>query len=234
MNKQAGSNGGVGPSAGRVLIADHDECDRRSLGELLTRAGYEIRETATGAAALDAAREERPALVVLEVSLPDVSGYTVCWELRGEFGAALPIIFLSGDRTESYDRMAGLLIGADDYLAKPWAADELLLRVQRLIGRAAPAAPAIASGLTAREREVLQLLAQGLSKKEIARQLYLSPKTVNSHAERLYEKLSVHSKSEAVAVAFRRGLVDPAPRAARPEVQGGPTNSSRLPHGSTV
>jgi DNA-binding NarL/FixJ family response regulator len=106
--------------------------------------------------------------------------------------------------------MAGLLIGADEYLAKPWAADELLLRVQRLIGRVAPAAPALAAVLTIREREVLQLLAQGLSQKEIALQLYLSPKTVNSHAERLYEKLSVHSKTQAVAVAFRQGLVDSA------------------------
>jgi DNA-binding NarL/FixJ family response regulator len=206
--KQVGNDEGAGPSAGRVLVVDHDEPYRRSLAELLTRAGYGTLEADEGAAALAAAREERLAMVALEVSLPDMSGYTLCRQLRAEFGEGLPIVFVSGDRTEPNDRMAGLLLGADEYFAKPWEADELLLRVRRLIGRMPAPAPPVASALTPREREILQLLAQGLSQKEIARTLYVSPKTVNSHAERLYEKLRVHSKTQAVAVAFRTGLVD--------------------------
>jgi DNA-binding NarL/FixJ family response regulator len=206
--KQVGNDEGTGPPAGRVLVVDHDESYRRSLAELLTRAGYDLLEADEGAAALATARGERLSMVALEVSLPDMSGYTLCRQLRAEFGDGLPIVFVSGDRTEPNDRMAGLLLGADEYFAKPWEPDELLLRVRRLIGRIPAPAPAVASALTPREREILQLLAQGLSQKEIARRLYVSPKTVNSHAERLYEKLRVHSKTQAVAVAFRTGLVD--------------------------
>jgi DNA-binding NarL/FixJ family response regulator len=207
-SKHFGRGGGSSRAAGRVLIVDHDEWYRRSLAELLTRAGYATLETAAGGDALEAARQEPLAMVALEVSLPDMSGYTLCRQLRTEFGDDLPIVFVSAARTEPNDRVAGLLLGADEYFAKPWEADELLLRVQRLVGRAPAPAPVVTSALSPREREILQLLAQGLSQKEIARHLYLSPKTVNSHAERLYDKLRVHSKTEAVAVAFRSGLVD--------------------------
>lgn len=210
MSRQAAEDrGSRALAAGRVLIVDGDERCRTSTAGLLDRAGFRTREAATGEEALVAARGERPALVVLEVFLPDMSGYTVCRQLRTNFGEALPIIFVSGERTEPYDRVAGLLIGADEHLGKPLAADEFLLRVQRLAGR--PTARAAAAVLTAREHDVLELLAQGLSQKEIARHLYLSPKTVNTYTERLYEKLSVHSKAQAVVAAFHRGLVDVAP-----------------------
>lgn len=216
----------AGVAAGCFLIADADERCRTSMAGLLGRAGFRTREAATGEEALAAAREERPALVVLEVSLPDVSGYSVCRQLRGSFGETLPIVFVSGERTEPNDRVAGLLIGADEYLGKPLSADEFLLRVQRLAQR--PTAHAAAAVLTAREHEVLTLLAQGLSQKEIARHLYLSPKTVNTYTERLYEKLGVHSKSQAVAAAFHRGLVDVAPRGAHAE-QGRPHDGDPSP-----
>jgi DNA-binding NarL/FixJ family response regulator len=192
---------------GRVLIVDEDGHHRTSIAGRLARAGYETHEAATGEQALEAVREQRPALVVLEVSLPDVSGYTVCRQLRNDFGDGLPIIFMSGKRTESYDRMAGFLIGADEYLTNPCPPDEFLFHVQRLLRRSAPAAPAARSNLSAREHEILQLLAEGLSQKEIALRLHLSRKTVGTYLERLYEKLDVHSKTQAVAVAVRRGLV---------------------------
>jgi DNA-binding NarL/FixJ family response regulator len=193
-----------------VLIVDAHEQYRKSIAASLGRAGYETREAVTGEEALAAADEEQPSLVVLEVSLPDMSGYTVCRRLRESFGDILPIVFVSGERTESHDRMAGLLIGANEYFAKSWAVDEFLFRVQRLVPRVESAPPAGDFVLTNREREILQLLARGLSHKEIAQELCLSPKTVNTYTERLYDKLSVHSKTQAVAVAFRRGLVDVA------------------------
>lgn len=196
--------------SGYVVLVDSDEEYRGWLSGLLGRAGYESREMASGEEALEAARTERPALVVLEVSLPDTSGYTICRQLRDEFGADLPIVFISADRTESFDRMAGLLIGADEYLAKPCAPDEFIWRVQRLIGLAAPARrpePA-ESDLTPRELEILGLLARGLSQKQIAAQLYLSPKTVSSHVERIYEKLDVHSRTQAINVARRDRLIE--------------------------
>jgi DNA-binding NarL/FixJ family response regulator len=192
------------------LVVDSDEQYRGSLSRLLTRAGHETREVATGEETLEAARAERPALIVLEVSLPDTSGYTICRQLRDEFGDGLPIVFISADRTESFDRMAGLLIGADEYLAKPCSSDEFVWRVQRLISRSAPAPPPEPpeSDLTRRELEILGLLARGLSQKQIAGQLFLSPKTVNSHVERIYEKLEVHSRTQAINVARRDRLIE--------------------------
>lgn len=108
---------------------------------VLEQAGYTTVEAATGHEALYVARQERPRLVVLEVCLSDVSGYEVCRELRDEFGENLPIIFMSGERIESIDRTAGLLIGGDDYLVKPIVADELLARVRRLLSRSAQGQP---------------------------------------------------------------------------------------------
>jgi DNA-binding NarL/FixJ family response regulator len=196
--------------SGYVLLVDSDEEYREALSRLLTREGHETREFGTGEETLEAARAERPALVVLEVSLPDTSGYTICRQLRDEFGDGLPIVFLSANRTESFDRMAGLLIGADEYLAKPCPSDEFVWRVQRLISRSAPASlpEPPDSDLSPRELEILGLLAQGLSQKQIAGELYLSPKTVNSHVERIYEKLDVHSRTQAINVARRDRLIE--------------------------
>jgi DNA-binding NarL/FixJ family response regulator len=144
----------------------------------------------------------------LEVALPGLSGYEVCHQLRNEFGDALPIVFLSGDRTEPFDRVAGLLIGADDYLVKPFALDELLARVRRLARRTAPVPPAVASKLTNREMEVLRLLADGLDQDEIARQLFITRKTVGTHIENTMRKLGVRNRAQAVALAYREDLVE--------------------------
>ena len=77
----------------------------------------------------------RPALVILDVDLPRVTGYEVCRELRDTFGEAVAIMFVSGTRAEALDRIAGLLIGADDYVLKPFDPDELVNRVRALLRR---------------------------------------------------------------------------------------------------
>jgi DNA-binding NarL/FixJ family response regulator len=151
-----------------------------------------------------------PALVLLEVCLPAICGYEVCRQLRGPYGEALPIVFVSGERTESYDRVAGLLVGADEYLVKPMSPDELLIRVERLLGRSRPVAPPVAAKLTRREREILSLLAEGLHAAEIAARLFISPKTVSTHVDRILRKLGVRSRAQAVALAYRRDLVSAA------------------------
>jgi DNA-binding NarL/FixJ family response regulator len=190
----------------RVLIVDGDSDSRSFVAGLLQQAGYATIEAEAGKEALDAARRERPRLVVLEVCLRNVSGYEVCRELRDEFGEGLPIIFMSGERVEVIDRAAGLLIGGDDYLVKPLVPDELLSRVRRLLSRTTHTA--VASGLTGRELEVLRFLAAGFSQKGIAEELVISPKTVGTHIERIFRKLGVHSQSQAVALAYREGWVE--------------------------
>ena len=198
-----------GVNAGAVLVADPDDVDRAEIARVFEAAGYAVTQVATGEAALDAARDDAPGAVVLEVALGgDFSGYEVCRALRRSFGPDLPIVFLSGVRTESYDRVAGLLVGADDYLVKPYAGDELLTRVRRLHPRQASGAPK----LTKREGEVLRLLAEGLPQSTIAEQLFISSKTVGTHIEHILSKLGVQSRAQAVALAYRDELVPLAPR----------------------
>src|SRR5438445_9963890 len=158
------------PGAGNtVLIVDDDPVIRSAIGTILGDAGYATRQAESGADALRAARLEPPGLVLLDVNLPGMCGYEVCRLLRDEFGEQFPIVFVSGARTESFDRVAGLLLGANDYIAKPFAEDELLARVQSLLGhRRTAAARALASRLTGRELQVLRLLSSGLAPDDIA------------------------------------------------------------------
>jgi two-component system response regulator BaeR len=155
--------------------------------------------------------------VLLDVCLPRASGYEVCRELRDRFGDSLGIIFVSGERIESIDRVSGLLLGADDYLSKPFDPDELLARVRTVLRRVSRPSSngdgkVVASSipdeeLTPRELEVLQLLAEGLTQSQIARHLVISPRTVGTHIQNLLGKLDVHSRAQAVAHAHRAGLV---------------------------
>ena len=194
-----------------VLIVDDDPGFRELVAVLCRRLGYSCIEAGTADEALTAARLARPDVVLLDVMLGGTSGYEVCRDLREEFGERLPIIFLSGARTASSDRVAGLLLGADDYLTKPVEPGELLARLQRAIARSSSVrrpANGAAARLTARERDVLALLAQGLDTEAISERLYISPKTVGTHVQRILTKLDLHSRTAAVAFAYREGLVD--------------------------
>ena len=180
---------------GAVLIVDEDPDVRTRVGRALLRAGFQVRECVEGEEALAAAGVERPAAVVLEVELPDVDGFEVCRELRDRFGDELPVVLVSGTRVTPHDRVAGLLIGADDYLVKPVSADELLVRLRRLLTRAGAGSPgrrsdaAARDGLSPRELEVLRLLARGLSAAAIAERLVISRKTVSTHLQHAMAKL---------------------------------------------
>jgi DNA-binding NarL/FixJ family response regulator len=199
---------GVSTEGQWILIVDSDEACRTLVSTLLARVGFETREAETGTAALAAVSDERPALVILDVALPGISGYGVCRELRDQFGQELPIVFISGTRVESYDRAVGIMLGADDNIVKPFDPDELLARVRRLTSRALHRRPtSIDYDLTRREREVLRLLAAGIAQDDIASRLFISPKTVATHIQRVLGKLSVHSRAQAVAVAHREHLV---------------------------
>jgi len=204
------------PTAPRILIADNDRQSRMLISHALNRAGYTTYLAKTGEEVLAAAKRERPALVIVEPLLPGVSGYEVCRELKDEFGETLPIIFVSRNRTEPGDRVAGLLVGGDDYLVKPLDPNELLARVRRLLP-AALAGERTARGLTRRELDVLSLLVDGLSQPEIAAKLFVTPKTVGKHIEHILAKLGVHSRAQAVAVAVRDELIETHRRA--PDVE---------------
>lgn len=190
---------------GLVLIADEDSSSRDQLADVLEAAGYEILQAATGEEALEAARKANPSIVLLEIPLGGLSGYEVCRALR-EVTREMPIVFVSGARTESYDRVAGLLLGADDYIVKPYAPDELLTRVRHLVRRSQSAASPVTTSLTKREREILRLLADGLRQDEIAERLFISRKTVSTHVANIVRKLGVRTQTQAVALALRDEL----------------------------
>jgi two-component system nitrate/nitrite response regulator NarL len=199
-----------------ILVADHERSCRDRITRLLRRIGFETAEVPTGSETLEAAARLKPSLVVLDVSLPDVSGYEVCRELRDEYGNQLGIIFVSRERTTPADRVAGLLVGADDYIVKPFDDDELLARARGVLRRIErpsgiakePEAEMVGALLTVREREILGLLAEGQSQAQIAEQLFISPKTVGGHIQRILTKLDVHSRAHAVALAHKHGLAD--------------------------
>jgi DNA-binding response OmpR family regulator len=188
---------------GSVLLAEDDEALAALLSQVLLAGGYESVVVHDGLAALEV---EEPIAAILDVNLPGMSGYQVCDFLRRTRGPDLPIVFISGERTESFDRVAGLLLGAEDYIAKPFDPGELLVRLVALLDRrAVPAGPE--RGLTEREHEVLVLLAEGLRQNQIADRLVISTNTVGTHIEHILGKLGVNSRAQAVAAAYRESLV---------------------------
>ena len=189
-----------------MLVADPDARSRAEVRRALELAHYQTIEAATAAEAIAKAQQRRPALAVLDVHLPDMSGYVLCRELREQFGEQLPIVFVSQHRTEPADRVAGLLIGADDYIVKPFNTDELVARLRRLIARR-PSTPPQLTRLTPRERDVLELLVDGHAQADISAELYISEGTVSKHIEHILAKLGVHSRAQAVSVAVRRDLL---------------------------
>jgi two-component system response regulator MprA len=158
-----------------VLVVDDDAPILRMLARTLSAEGYEVETAPDGGAALAAVERAVPDLVILDVAMPGLDGPAVCRRLRGK-GLALPILLLTA-RDAVADRVAGLDAGADDYLVKPFAAEELLARVRALQRRGREPAETLAYGdvlldvhsrralragrtleLSARESDLLELL----------------------------------------------------------------------------
>jgi|SRR6185436_4368926 two-component system response regulator MprA len=123
-----------------VLVVDDDAPIAASLRRALEYAGHRVTVAADGPGALAAAARERPDVVVLDVMLPGIDGLAVCRRLREQGHDVLILMLTARDATP--DRVAGLDAGADDYLVKPFAYDELLARVRALLRRKMPAARA--------------------------------------------------------------------------------------------
>jgi len=126
--------------APRVLVVDDDERVAQALRRALALEGFVVRTVGTGGGALDAAGRWAPDVLVLDVGLPDLNGRAVAARLRAA-GDAVPICILSA-RDEVEDRVAGLQAGADDYLVKPFAVEELVARLRALLRRRPAPGPA--------------------------------------------------------------------------------------------
>lgn len=124
-------------AAPRILVVDDDRAVRESLGRALQLEDYTVDLVADGMAALAHVRQHRPDLIVLDVMMPGVDGLGVVRRLRAD-DMEIPVLLLTA-RDAVADRVAGLDVGADDYLVKPFALEELLARVRALLRRGGPA-----------------------------------------------------------------------------------------------
>ena len=202
---------------GTILIVDSDDASRLVAVQVAVRLGYDARPTPTGDELIERLGRDRPTLAIVEVELPGpANGLEVMRQLHEAFGGELPVILVSAVQTDAFDRTAGLMLGADDYLTKPLDAGELLARAKRSLRRVASPerngnghVPAKDAGLSPREREILGLLADGRTQTQIASELVISSKTVATHIQHILSKLGVNTRAQAVALAFRRGLVEP-------------------------
>jgi DNA-binding NarL/FixJ family response regulator len=196
---------------GRVLVVDDDALTCELVTSTLAEQGYSTRAASDAREALYLIKRDTPDVILLDVKLPDISGYQLCRRIRDDLGDSVGVILISGERKESFDRVAGLLLGADDYLVKPFMLDELFARVERLARRSRPIARTVVAGLTRRELEILRLLACGMDQIEIARDLVIAAKTVEKHIEHILLKLGVHSRAQAIALALQQATELPPP-----------------------
>ena len=211
----------------RVLLADDHAIVRRGLKSLLeSEPGLSVvAEAGDGLEALRLAAEHQPDLVVLDIAMPLLNGIEVAARLQN-MERPPRVIVLSMHNDESYILRA-LASGARAYLLKE-ATDEELLPAVRMVASGKPFFSAAVSAvlvedyihhlkargltdtfhlLTAREREVLQLLAEGRSNKEVAALLELALSTVETHRANLMQKLSLHNTAEIVLYAVRKGMI---------------------------
>ena len=131
-------NGSVVATKARVLVAEDDRAVRDSIERALAFEGYDVQTASDGVEALDHLKQDTPDAIVLDVMMPRVDGLGVCRELRAR-GDRTPILILTA-RHKVADRVSGLDAGADDYLVKPFALEELLARLRALLRRTSQSA----------------------------------------------------------------------------------------------
>jgi two-component system response regulator NreC len=209
----------------KILIADDHRILReglRSLIDVLPNMEV-IGEADNGREAVQIAAEKRPDVVIMDVNMPDLNGIEATRQLLKE-PHAVKVIGLSMYSDKRF--VTGLLkAGASGYILKSGAFEELTkaidtvmagdvylspkvagVVVEDYVGNLAAEEPGLQAVLTAREREVLQLLAEGRSSKEIASRLHVSEKTVHTHRQNIMEKLDIHSVAELTKYAIREGI----------------------------
>ncbi|CBN53772.1 MULTISPECIES: response regulator transcription factor [Kamptonema] len=220
-----------------VLVADDDLGTRLSIGDYLEICGYSVITAQNGKQALGLVEEYQPHLIVTDVTMPEMDGYEFVRRvrLRPAF-RLLPVIFLT-ERTSTQERIRGYQLGADNYLRKPFELEELGAVIRSLLDRYALIAQAGGQGsggagergsegagerggggdsditekslsLTQREKDVLQLLTDGLSNAQIGDRLHLSHRTVEKYVSSLLRKSDRTNRAELVRFAMEHHLVD--------------------------
>ncbi len=213
----------------RLLLVDDHEVVRTGLRMLLeSQSDIKIlAEASTGAEAIQMAREFKPDVVVMDITLPDITGIEATRRLK-ESQPEIAVVALTIHEDEQYF-FEMLQAGASGYVPKRAAPEDLISAIRAAFAGEIYLYPSLAKALvsdylgrsrsdpqeaslealTPREAEVLELLAEGLSNDEIADNLVISRHTVARHRENLMGKLNLHSRSELVKYAIRKGLIAP-------------------------
>lgn len=205
----------------RVLLADDHQIVRQGLKDLLQREGFTvIGEASDGREAVRLAREHRPEIAVLDLSMPLLNGMDAAREIQKACPRTAPILLTM--HTEDPYIVDALRAGIKGYVLKTQAAADLVQAIRDVAQGRLYLSPRVSGALASalgsktdsqedllspREREVLQLIAEGRTTKEIAGLLGISAKTAESHRSRIMDKLGIHDTAGLVRYAIRRGLV---------------------------
>jgi DNA-binding NarL/FixJ family response regulator len=198
----------------RILIIEDEPEMRRNITALLRYHDYEPIEAENGRKGIQAARREKPDLVLCDVMMPELDGHGVLQALQQDADLALiPFIFLTA-KGEKDDLRSGMNLGADDYLTKPVANADLIRAIEARLRRSQQQAerefkpdfsstePLLKLGLTARATETLLWLAQGKTNPDIATILGITESTVKKHVQEIFEKLGVETRGAATVRAL--------------------------------
>jgi two-component system response regulator NreC len=208
----------------KVLIADDHTIVRKGLRKILTDdpAVEVVGEASNGREAVRLATQLKPAVVIMDVAMPELNGIEATRQITQKL-LNTKVLVLTMHEDESYVRQM-IKAGAKAYLLKDTIESELIQAIKTVHQGDTYLNPRVSKIivedyhqrkarrdryelLTAREREILQLVATGKSSKQIAEQLYLSAYTVDTHRKRIMEKLDLHTTAELTACAIRKGLI---------------------------
>ena len=204
----------------KILIIDDQP---EIVSEVLPEYGYDITVALDGQKGLEILekQEKKFDLILLDVLMPNLHGWDVLRTIRDNKQLKhLPVIMMTALDSE-VDQVSGLKVGADDYITKPFNIPTLLARIEALMRRVSwtSTKPTLdlpfesdneIQSLTNREKEILSLVAKGLSNKEISEKLYVSELTVKTHLKNIFKKLNVSSRTQAILIGINKGLISEA------------------------
>lgn len=207
----------------QLLLIDDDPNLILLVQDYLEFQGYEVITADNGQDALEILQDHVPDLIICDIMMPDIDGYEVVERIRQDNRISwIPVIFLSA-KGQTSDRVKGLNTGADVYLVKPFEPEELVAQVEsslnqanRFMKQAGGVTPTyeetekiqVPAGvtLTRTETKVVQLVAQGLANREIADNLNVSQRTVESHVSNMLNKTRLHNRTELARWAIQSHL----------------------------